>query len=403
MAKQSKRARRGRLTLLLGTAKGGFALEAGAGRGRWRLRGPFRLGARTHDLRLDPRDGRTLLMSSTGGHLGPTIYRSTNGGRSWREAARPPRFAKLDARAPTRAPRGTRPRASRGQSVKINFWLEPGHVDEPGVWYCGTSPQGLFRSSDAGDTWRGVDGFNANPRWSRWVSAGNDGTPDGPVLHSIQVDPRDRRHLAISCSSGGTFESRDRGRTWVPRNRGVAADFLPDPDVEYGHDPHCMAMHPADPDRWYQQNHCGIYRLDRADGETWTRIGRRMPKRVGDVGFPLVPHPTDPDTVWVFPMDGTSIWPRTSPGGHPAVYVTRDGGRRWLRQDRGFPQEQAYWTVLRQAMAADDEPRRTGLFLGTTSGEVWSSLDGGESWRSIAAHLPRIFSLRVARPSAAGR
>ncbi len=382
----------GRLVLLLGTAKGGFALERGAGRAGWRLRGPFQFGARVHDLRLDPRDGRTLLLCATGGHLGPTIHRSRDGGRTWSEAARPPRFAKRTARSP----RGKAARASTGHSVKTNFWLEPGHPAERDTWYCGTSPQGLFESADGGRTWRGVAGFNQNPRWSAWVNVGRDGTPDGPVLHSIQVDPRDARHLCVSCSSGGTFESRDRGRTWLPINRGIATDFLPSPDVLYGHDPHCMVMHPAAPDRWYQQNHCGIYRLDRDRGERWERIGERMPKAIGDIGFPLVPHPRDPDTAWVFPMDGTSLWPRTAPGGRPAVWVTRDGGRSWQRQDRGLPPANAWWTVLRQALAADDGAR-VGLYFGTTSGEVWGSADGGGRWTLLAAHLPRIYSLRTGR------
>jgi photosystem II stability/assembly factor-like uncharacterized protein len=377
--------------LLLGTAKGGFALES-ADRKSWKLRGPFLLGARTHDLRADPRGGHTWLMSSTGGHLGPTIYRSTNAGRTWKEATLPPRFEK----ATPKTLKDPRKRASIGQSVKTNFWLEPGHASEPAVWYCGTSPQGLFRSEDNGDTWRGVDGWNRHPNWSAWINVGIDGTPDGPVLHSIQIDPRDARHMTVSCSSGGTFESHDQGASWKPLNQGVAADFQPNPDLEYGHDPHCMLMHPADPDRWYQQNHCGIHHLDRARGERWTRIGKRMPKAVGDIGFPIVAHPTDPDTVWVIPMDGRSIWPRTSPGGKPAVYVTRDGGKRWLRQDHGLPQQDAYWTVLRQAFCADPASSRARLYFGTTSGEVWGSGDGGAHWKSCAAHLPRIYSLRVA-------
>lgn len=37
-----------------------------------------------------------------------------------------------------------------------------------------------------------------------------------------------------------------------------------------------------------------------------------MPRDVGDVGFPIELHPRDPDTAWVFPMDGTDVWPRTS-------------------------------------------------------------------------------------------
>jgi photosystem II stability/assembly factor-like uncharacterized protein len=173
-------------------------------------------------------------------------------------------------------------------------------------------------------------------------------------------------------------------------------DFMPDPDAEYGHDPHCMIQHPADPDRLYQQNHCGIYRLDRAHADTWTRIGRRMPRRIGDIGFPIVGHPADPDAVWVFPMDGTRVWPRTSPGGKPAVYRTRNGGVRWERLDDGLPSENAWFTVMRQAMTADEDARRTGVYFGTTSGEIWASLDGAESWKRIAQHLPRIYSVRAA-------
>ena len=62
-----------------------------------------------------------------------------------------------------------------------------------------------------------------------------------------------------------------------------------------------------------------------------------MPKTIGDVGFPMTVHPRDADTAWVFPMDGTDVWPRTSPDGRPSVYVTRDAGASWQRQDRGLP------------------------------------------------------------------
>jgi hypothetical protein len=78
---------------------------------------------------------------------------------------------------------------------------------------------------------------------------------------------------------------------------------------------------PTNPDRLYQQNHCGIYRIDRPS-DAWVRIGRNMPRRTGDIGFPMVVHPRDADTAWVLPMDGTSVWPRTSPGGKPSLHGT---------------------------------------------------------------------------------
>src|SRR5262249_16465298 len=146
-----------------------------------------------------------------------------------------------------------------------------GHASEPGVWYAGTSPQGLFRSEDHGVTWQSVSGFNDHPMRRAWTGGEQDGTPDGPKMHSVIIDPRDRNHMYIGMSSGGVFESTNRGADFHPLNRGCEAVFLPDPNAEFGHDPHCVRLHPLQPDRLYQQNHCGIYRMDRPSNE-WIRI-----------------------------------------------------------------------------------------------------------------------------------
>jgi photosystem II stability/assembly factor-like uncharacterized protein len=279
--------------------------------------------------------------------------------------------------------------------VQSVFWLTPGHVDEPDVWYAGGTPQGLFISRDGGATWDPVDGWNDHPMWATWAEWPEQNTPDGSMLHSVIIDPNDAAHMYIALSSGGVFETTDRGLDWKPLNAGCEVAFLPETETEpeFGHDPHCVRLHPLRPDRLYQQNHCGIYRMDRADAR-WVRVGNNMPRNVGDIGFPIELHPRDPDTAWVFPMDGTDVWPRTSPGGKPALYVTRDGGASWTRQDKGFPTEQAWWTVKRQAMAGDaGDP--VGLYLGTTNGEVWASADGGESFACIARHLPHIYAVTV--------
>ena len=99
--------------------------------------------------------------------------------------------------------------------------------------------------------------------------------------------------------------------------------------------------------------------------------------------------------VWVLPMDGQTVWPRTSIEGKPAVYVTRDAGASWRRLDRGLPSSQAWLTVLRQAMCTDGEAR-PALYFGTTGGEVWVGGNGGASWRCIAHHLPEIYSVNHA-------
>jgi hypothetical protein len=367
--------------LLVGTRKGVWILSAAEDRGSWTVNGPMFLGHIVQHAVLDPRDRRRLLLAMRTGHLGPTVFRSDDVGTTWTEASKPPAFAAGDP---------------LDRSLRGVFWLTPGHADEPGVWYAGGSPQGLFRTEDGGDTWEPVAGWNDHPMWETWAEwPDNEGTPDGSMLHSVNIDPRDASHLYIGLSGGGVFESVDGGNDWAPLNAGCEATFLPDPFPEYGHDPHCVRLHPLRPDRLYQQNHCGIYRMERAEGR-WVRIGDNMPRDVGDIGFPIELHPRDPDTAWVFPMDGTDVWPRTSPDGRPGAYITRDAGESWTRRDAGLP-ERAWFTVKRQAMTVD-EGDPVGVYFGTTSGEVWASRDEGASWTNIAGHLPEIYSVEFADP-----
>jgi hypothetical protein len=381
-----------RLVVLVATRKGAWLFHSDTKRKTWTADGPHFLGHTITHMVLDPRDGRSLLAAAKTGHLGPTIFRSTNMGRTWKEASQPPAFAQPDKAA----------NALPARAVDHTFWLTPGHASERDTWYAGTSPQGLFRSEDGGVSWAPLPSVNDSAQFREWMGSVQDGTPDGPKLHSIMVDPRDAAHLYFAMSGGGVHESRDAGKSWTTLIQGMEVVGGFDANSVTFHDPHCMRLCPANPDRLYQQNHCGIYRMDRIheaskdrSGDIWQRIGRKMPKRVGDIGFPMVVHPRDPDTAWVFPMDGTDVWPRTSPDGRPAAYVTRNAGKTWQRLDNGLPESQAWWTLKRQAMTVDAQAK-PALYLGTTSGELWMGRDEGERWVNIARHLPEIYAVEVA-------
>ena len=372
----------GPVVLLIGTRKGAFILRSDRARRTWKLSAPMFLGNIVHHVVLDPRDRRTMLMAASTGHLGPTIFRSTDAGKTWKESTAPPAFPKV-------------PEGEKGRSVGHVFWLTPCHANEPNAWYAGTSPQGLFRSDDGGNTWRSFSYINDDPQYIEWMGTVQDGTPDGPKMHSIIVDPRDPKHLYFAMSGGGVHESVDGGKTFTTLLKGmdVAVEGA-DRSTPTFHDPHCIRLCPSNPDRLYQQNHCGIYRLDRPSN-TWVRIGKNMPRKIGDIGFPMVVHPRDADTAWVFPMDGQTVWPRVSPEGKPASYVTRNAGKSWMRQEKGFPRSSAWWTVKRQAMS-NDTHEAVGLYVGTTQGEVWASRNEGATWTCIARHLPEIYSVEAA-------
>ena len=200
-------------TLWIATRKGAFSLQSNAARSSWELSGPQFLGHVIHHIVQDPRAPDVMLMAAKTGHLGPTVFRSTDRGRQWKEAAQPPAFRKSEEGESARA-------------VERVFWLTPGHASEPGVWYAGTSPAGLFRSEDAGVSWSPVAGFNDHAMRPQWAP-GAQSTPDGELMHSILIDPRDARHLYIGISSGGVFESTDGGKDWAPLNEGCEANFLP--------------------------------------------------------------------------------------------------------------------------------------------------------------------------------
>jgi photosystem II stability/assembly factor-like uncharacterized protein len=195
----------------------------------------------------------------------------------------------------------------------------------------------------------------------------------------------------IGISAVGVFYTQDGGKTWEPRNTGTRCDYLPEAEryPEFGQCVHCVVMAPNQPERLYQQNHCGMYRSDDG-GKNWHSIEAGLPS---SFGFPAVAHPRDPSTLFLMPLNG-DIAGRYVPDGKAAVWRTRDGGREWEAKRAGLPQENAFIGVLRQAMATDRlEP--AGVYAGTSSGTLYASADEGETWRGIAQHLPTILSVET--------
>jgi photosystem II stability/assembly factor-like uncharacterized protein len=137
----------------------------------------------------------------------------------------------------------------------------------------------------------------------------------------------------------------------------------------------------------YLQNHGGVYRSD-DEGGSWQSIADGLSS---DFGFPVVVHPHEPDTIYVFPIVGEGRFP---PDGAPKVWRSRDAGDSWEPLGKGLPQE-FYAAVMRDAMCADAHDS-AGIYFGGRNGTVWGSADSGDTWRDVAANLPDVMTVRAA-------
>ncbi len=352
-----------KVLVLLGTKKGAFIAESSDGRRTWTLRGPFcEMWPMNHVVG----DAATGAIYGAGGNewFGPAIWKSTDLGETWTHSSAGLAYAA-----------GAEPVKS-GWSVAVRN----------GSVYAGVQPAGLFRSDDAGATWTHVEGLQKHPSREHWNPGGA-----GLILHSIVLHPQDPGQVWIGISAAGVFHTADGGETWEPRNRGTRADFMPEGQnyPEFGQCVHNVVMAAGMPDRLYQQNHCGMYRSDDG-GVEWQSIEEGLPS---DFGFPAAAHPSDPDTLYLLPLNGATEG-RFVPDAKAAVWRTRDGGRTWKDLRRGLPQEGAYFGVLRQAMATDRmDP--AGVYFGTSSGALFASSDEGDSWSCIAEHLPTVLSVET--------
>ena len=166
-----------------------------------------------------------------------------------------------------------------------------------------------------------------------------------PAAARFRLTRRDDQHIVIGISVGGVFESCDGGKTWVGKNKGLKACYLPNPAAEFGHDPHFLLMSPSNPDVWWQQNHCGIFRTTNG-GEQWDDISQK------DVpaffGFAVALDAKDDQTAWVVPAVSDEY--RVAVNGALCVTRTEDGGKTWTPLRDGLPQEDCYDLVYRHAL-----------------------------------------------------
>ncbi|WP_181699903.1 WD40/YVTN/BNR-like repeat-containing protein [Chthonobacter albigriseus] len=353
----------GKVHLLVGTRKGAFIFDADESRDDWSIRGPFCDMWPMNHVVGDPATG-TIYGAGGNEWFGPAVWKSTDLGATWTHSSEGIGYA--EGETPVKSVWSLAPKGNRV--------------------YAGVEPAGLFVSDDGGASFTHISGLRDHPSRPEWQPGAG-----GLILHSLVLHPSDENQIWVAISTAGVFHTADGGRTWQPRNRGTRADFMPEGQnyPEYGQCVHCLVMAPGKPNRLYQQNHCGMYRSDDG-GQSWESIEEGLPSTFG---FPAAVHPRDPDRLYLLPLNG-DIKGRFVPDAKAAVWCTGDSGNTWKDSRAGLPQENAYFGVLRQAMATDSlDP--AGVYFGTSTGELYGSRDEGGSWKPIAEHLPPILSVET--------
>ena len=368
--------------LLVGTRKGLFTLTKSSS--GWEISQVDFVGQTVTMLLDDPRD-QTVYASLTLGHFGSKLHRRTSDNPDWEEVAVPvyPPGAEYGygPMAPEGAPK-TRP-----ASLKEVWSLETGGPDQPGLLWAGTLPGGLFRSTDRGESWELIESLWNLPERMEWFGGGK----DDPGIHSICVDPRDSAHVTIALSCGGVWETRDGGASWEVIGKGLRADFMP-PDRQFDanvQDAHRLAQCLSHPESMWVQHHNGIF-VSTDGSQTFREVEEAGPSVFG---FAVCAHPSDPNTAWFVP--GVKDEVRIPVDGKLVVTRTRDGGHTFETLREGLPQEHCYDIVFRHGMDIDATGEE--LVMGSSTGGLWISSNGGEQWETISNTLPQIYCVRFRR------
>jgi hypothetical protein len=186
------------------------------------------------------------------------------------------------------------------------------------------------------------------------------------------------------------WKSADAGATWKQAGTGLRADFLPPEQAydEVNQDPHRLVLCAADPDVMWVQHHCGRFRSTDG-GATFGEISATPPSAFG---FAVAAHPDQPGTAWFVPAVKDEY--RYPSDGRMIVARTRDGGESFATLSKGLPQAHAYDLVYRHGLAVDGSGET--LAMASTSGGVWLSEDGGDSWSALDARLPPAYAIAFA-------
>jgi hypothetical protein len=359
--------------VMVGTTKGLFFFESDGERRKWQVRGPSLGGWEVYSVLGDSRHVPRIFAGTSHMAYGPSLRVSEDFGENWRQIEAGPCY-----------PVET--------GFKLNrFWqIVPGHATQPDTLFVGAEEAGLFVSHDRGESWHELDALTKHPSRPGWFPGAG-----GMCLHTILVHPANPQRMWVAASAIGVFRSDDGGATWQARNTGLGHAATGQPQEEVGYCVHKMVLDPDDPNTLYMQEHTGVF-MSNDGADSWFAIEEGLPAdriqhaEMMPFGFPIVV--TRNGDLFLVPLESSEQ--RIVPEGRLLAYRRQRGGDRWEAAGDVAPDEPQHVSVLRDAMTTDGLEQE-GVYLGTTSGELYVSLDRGEKWQRLPGHYSRILTVKT--------
>jgi BNR/Asp-box repeat protein len=233
--------------VLVGTKKGAFILSSDGKRQKWEVNGPLFAGWEIYHMKGSTADPNRIYASQTSGWFGQIIQRSDDGGKTWfmPGTPSPDQLNKVfgmpagesnkfvyDTSLETGKPLTTHQWYDGTQhpwEFKRVWHIEPSWND-PDTVYAGVEDAALFRSTNGGKTWQEVAGLRGHGTGPKWQPGAG-----GMCLHTILLDPSNPKRMFTAISAAGAFRTDDGGKTWKPINKGLRAEYTPDPKPEVGY------------------------------------------------------------------------------------------------------------------------------------------------------------------------
>lgn len=359
------------VNVAVATKNGGYVLTSNSERKEWKKSKQFLAGEDVNKITMD-KFGLYYAATLTEG-----VFTSLNLNDTWKPS-------------------------SRGLNVR-KVWSLAADPHADGTIYGGTQYGHLFRSDDYAKTWNEVTGLHEAPGREKWGVDWGYGTT-GLTIHTILLDPDKQGRIYIVVSGNGPYRSDDGGKTWEILKSGIQ-DSCPtmesekklngsngDWEKQLGEHlsgvhscTHKMVLSEKKTGTIFQQNHCGVYETGKM-GEHWNDISPGNDQRHG---FPIDVIEGEKTSVFVVPARQDLCKKHNSCiQGQLSVFRTEDSGKSWKKLTAGLPGS-VHTGVLRDSMDHDGM-NKPGLYFGTSTGEVYGSLDLGDSWMQIGSGLGRV-------------